>query len=235
MKVKVLLNFRSKRLAFLSDALVQIRFQALYFLFDFLLFSISAAIAVVDVNKLFRFFPIKQPSFYRCTIHIKTIIVSAPLVLKRPHIFQNDFPDKALHSLGHDKKAISHLIHVCQVLPAEITPVQDESQIPVSEAVCLINHAGKLRHVIDTSGILFIKQRLPVGYVESHRVVIDRLPCIHLCISILQKLDVSRLTVFVCGIIGNIDLLAFVSSFVPGIQKTDDLLRLEALQKIRKF
>ena len=138
---------------------------------------------------------------------------------------QNDFPDKTLHSLDHDKKAISHLIHVCQVLPAEITPVQDESQIPVSEAVCLINHAGKLRHVIDASGILFIKQRLPVGYVKSHRVVIDGLPCIHLCISILQKVDVSHLTVFVCGIIGNIDLLAFVSSFVPGIQKTDDLLR----------
>ena len=104
MKVEVLLNFRSKRLTFPSDALVQIRLQALSSLFDFLLFSISTPITVEDVNKPFLFFSTKQSSFYRCAIHIKTIIVSTPFVLKRSHFFQNDFPDKVLHSLDHVKE-----------------------------------------------------------------------------------------------------------------------------------
>ena len=160
---------------------------------------------------LFLFVSFKQYAFHTRSVNIIPVDVMDPFALKCPLIFQHDPPDEIFHPFDHDQIAVSMPLDIPKVFPAEVSPVKDEAEILVSIAVRLIDHAGKLGHVVDAARVFLIKQRPTVCRIKSNGIVEDRRPLIHLGLSILDDIDVTRLRVLIRGIVRDIDPLSFAA------------------------
>ena len=57
-------------------------------------------------------------------------------VLKFSFVFQDHPPDRFTHPLYHDHKIIPAFIHILDVFPAKISPVQDKSDLLIAVSFC---------------------------------------------------------------------------------------------------
>lgn len=87
MKIEVIIDFRSERAAFLSDALVKIVFESADSCLDFLFLSVSTAVTVIQVDMLFLFVSFKQYAFHTRSVDIIPVDVMNSFALKCPLIF----------------------------------------------------------------------------------------------------------------------------------------------------
>ena len=113
-----------------------------------------------DANRAFaeRFF-ITCIQFVPYCLSVNSIFIDIvyPLIFECPFIFQDQFIHKGRHPFHHDNKTIPTFIHILYILAAEISPVQNESNLLITISGCFIQHELKLGDIIQTSWIFFIK------------------------------------------------------------------------------
>ena len=98
------------------------------------------------------------------------------LVFKGSFLLEHQLIHHGGHALHHDDEAVAASVHMLDVPFTEVAPVQNESDLSVAIAHGLIQHKLQLRHVIDASGIRFIKKWLLVVGVIGDGVVEDGFP-----------------------------------------------------------
>lgn len=217
MQIEVALYFRAERITSFPYAGIQISLKTLNFLLEFLFFAISTAIAVVNMEMPPLFLVVEELRFHGNAIEIILLNVFCSTAFKSPSVVQNSAADKIFHSFDHNQKAVTMLVNIGEVLSAKISAVKDKTQIAVAIPICFVNHAGKLRNIINAAGILLIEQWLFVFCIKRHRVIEYRRANIVFCMAVFCDVNVSGLAVFVCGIVRNIDALALVSAVVLAV------------------
>lgn len=79
-----------------------------------------------------------------CSIQIISINIFSSAVRKAALVFYHNLTDKILHPLYHDQKTVTVFFHIFQICFAEISSVQNKSNVPVA-IVCasvLDHHAA---------------------------------------------------------------------------------------------
>ena len=92
--------------------------------------------------------------------------------------------------------------------------------------------AQQVRHIDDAAWIILVEKWNRIVTVVSNGVPDDRLPCVHLGMSVFSKLYFPSLTVLVGGIVRNVDLLTMIHLFVPFIQELYTLILFYASKKV---
>ena len=93
----------------------------------------------------------------------------------------------------------------------------------------------KLRNIYNTSRICLIPQGNPVCSVIAHAIVDNRLTLIILCMSEFCEIDISRLTVLIGGVIGDVNPVLMSYRFIPPIQEFNTLFLFDSVNKRRYF
>ena len=119
------------------------------------------------------------------------------LILECPFIFQDQFIHKGRHPFHHDNKTIPTFIHILYVLTAEISPVQNESNLLITISGCFIQHELQLGDIIQTSWIFFIKQWFLIMSIIRNCIIKYRLSHIYFRMPKFDHFYISGLTVFI--------------------------------------
>ena len=93
----------------------------------------------------------------------------------------------------------------------------------------------KLRNIDNTSRICLIPQGNPFCSVIAHAIVDNRLTLITLCLSEFCEIDISRLTVLIGGVIGDVNPVLMSYRFIPPIQEFNTLFLFDSVNKRRYF
>ena len=113
----------------------------------------------------------------------------------------NDVRDECFTPFNHDDESITVGIHVLDVLFTEIATVKHKPYIFVAIVFDFIYHVDELRYIRDRTGILFVKERYPVGLVKGDSNIKNRKSLCILGFTELDQIDVSGLTVFIGRVI----------------------------------
>ena len=73
------------------------------------------------------------------------------VVLKLSLVGGYDLMDQSLHSLHHNDEIESVLIHISDVLSAEISPVENKSDLMIAIAFGLLQHDLQLGYIRDVA------------------------------------------------------------------------------------
>ena len=156
MKVKILLKSRTEFLYF-----ILVLFQILRHLVNpvFNLYPFCAFFWNAMIQMKITLFFITCIQFVPYCLSVNSIFIDIvyPLIFECPFIFQDQFIHKGRHPFHHDNKTIPTFIHILYVLTAEISPVQNESDLLITISGCFIQHELKLGDIVQTSWIFFIK------------------------------------------------------------------------------
>ncbi len=120
---------------------------------------------------------------------------------------QHQRGNKFFSSLDHDDKRETLLVHVPDIVLAEVSPVKDETNLLVLVFLDLVDHIGKLGNICDGAGIFLIEQWNLVIFVEGNTDVEDRQAFVILGFPIFDEVNISCLTVLIGRIVGDVDIM----------------------------
>lgn len=136
-----------------------------------------------------------------------------------------------LHALDHDDEAVPVLIHVPDVVLAEIAPVQDEAHSPVPVLDHLVHEKTELGDIIDRARVLLVEQGDLVGLVEGDGKIENRQSLVVLRLAELHEVDVPRLAVLVGRVVGDVQALPVVPFFIPAVKEADGMVLCDGAQQ----
>ena len=173
-------------------------------------------------------------AFDRDAADVTVLQYAIRIILKAAMHFVNESAYQGLTSLDHHDEPMAVLIQIFDVVPTEIAAVQDEPNIGVIKGSGLVDEELELADVIDRAWILLVKQRHLVAGVEGHRQVEDACTDIGLGLTEFEQINVSGLTVFIGGVVRDVDGLIVLALGVPVIKKADDLVLSHTGEKCRE-
>jgi hypothetical protein len=113
----------------------------------------------------------------------------------------------------------------------EVSPVKNETGLPVSIPLCLQQHLLELGDINDASGVFFVIKRLRVVVIIGNRIIQNRFPVVIFRMSDLDTLKITCLAVLVRRIITDIDLFTVIMSAVPFILESNALISRNTVNK----
>ena len=123
------------------------------------------------------------------------------------------------------------LIHIPDIVLAEVSSVKDEADLFILIFLDLINHINELGNICDRARILLVEQRYLVILVKSNANIEYRKAFVVLGFPVFNEVNISCLTILIGRVIGDIDLLGMIPLFIPVIEKAYCLLPVDRFQK----
>ena len=143
---------------------------------------------------------------------------------------QHQRRDKAPAALGHDQETVFPPVEVLQVRPAEVPPVEDEADVPVSQRLRLADHLLELGDVDNGAAVVLVEQRHGIADVGGYRYVHDRRSVgTVLRMAGLNQFDVAGLGDLVGRVVGDVDPPAVVLRFVPPFGEGYHIITVDAV------
>ena len=110
----------------------------LFYIFFLVRFQIHTVVQM-DISRLFV--RRKQLFLYCFSVYLIRRDIVQPLLLKAPLILQHPFLNQVRFALQHHDKAVFFLFQVFNILFAEISPVQNETDLFVFVSYRFVHHA----------------------------------------------------------------------------------------------
>ena len=129
-------------------------------------------------------------------------------------------------ALDHQQELNAFFVHQKNVAAAEVAAVDNNADGTVAVRRELLNQVLKLADIRDRAGIGLIEKRHLIGFVVSDGNIDDWQPLIHLGVSELDEIQIPRLRVLVCGVVGDVDALTMILPCVPIVQEARNLIAL---------